>query len=115
MSQLATSSETPFSQLSSALAGAVDAASPAVVRVDRRRGSGTGIAWSEDLVVTTSFHAPDRTTVGFVAADGALVEREAVLVGRDPATDVAVLRVTGGGLTPARFREIDGLAVGQLT
>jgi S1-C subfamily serine protease len=116
MSQLATPDPqaSSFSQLSSALAGAVDAASRSVVRVDRRRGSGTGIAWSEDLVVTTSFHAPDRTSVGFTAADGALAEAEAELVGRDPGTDVAVLRVTGAGLSPAAFRDLDGLAVGQL-
>lgn len=103
-----------FSQLSSGLAGAVDRAAASVVRVDRRRGSGTGIAWSEDLVVTTSFHAPDHTTVAFTGAGGALVEAEAVLVGRDPGTDVAVLRVTGAGLTPATFRELGGLSVGQL-
>jgi S1-C subfamily serine protease len=116
MSQLAASDpgSSSFSQLSSALAGAVDRASPSVVRVDRRRGSGTGIAWSEDLVVTTSFHAPDRTIVAFIGADGGLVEAEAELVGRDPGTDVAVLRVLGGGLTPATFRALDGLSVGQL-
>ena len=116
MSQLAAPDPqaSSFSQLSSALAGAVGAAAPAVVRVDRRRGSGTGVAWSEDLVVTTSFHAPDRTTVAFPGPDGALVEAEAELVGRDAGTDVAVLRVAGGGLTPAVFRELDGLAVGQL-
>jgi len=115
MSQVAAESSSPFSQLSSSLADAVGVASPSVVRVDRRRGSGTGIAWSEDLVVTSSFHAPDRTTLGFVDASGAQVERPAEVVGRDPGTDVAVLRVEGGGLTPARFRDVDGLAVGQLT
>lgn len=114
MSHVAAASESPFTQLSSALADAVTAASPAVVRVDRRRGAGTGIAWSEDLVVTTSFHAADRTSIAFAAADGALVERDAELVGRDPGTDVAVLRVEGGGLTAAQLREVDGLAVGAL-
>lgn len=116
MSQVATTTEssTPFAALSAALADAVAAAAPSIVRVDRRRGAGSGIAWSEDLVVTTSFHARDRTTVAFPGADGALVERDAELIGRDPGTDVAVLRVVGGGLTPATFRDVDGLAVGQL-
>jgi S1-C subfamily serine protease len=116
MSQLAASDpgSSSFSQLSSALSDAVDRAGASVVRVDRRRGSGSGIAWSDDLVVTTSFHAPDQTTVAFTGAASTLVEAEAVLVGRDPATDVAVLRVTGGGLTPATFRELAGVSVGQL-
>jgi len=114
MSQVATESSSTFAALSSSLSDAVGVATPSVVRVDRRRGSGTGIAWSEDLVVTASFHAPDRTTVGFVDAAGALQTRDAEVIGRDPGTDVAVLRVSGGGLTPAHFRDVDGLAVGQL-
>jgi len=117
MSELATPEpqSTSFSQLSSALADAVSAAARSVVRVDRRRGSGTGIAWSDDLVVTTSFHAGDHPSVAFAAPDGGLVEVEAELVGRDPGTDVAVLRVPGGGLTPATFRAVDALSVGQLS
>ncbi len=112
MSQLAPTS--PFAQLSTSLADAVDRAAPSVVRVDRRRGGGTGIAWSDDLVVTSAFHAPERTTVEVPVAGGEPDARDAVLVGRDPGTDVAVLRVTGGGLTPAAFRDVDGLAVGAL-
>ncbi|MCB9560971.1 MAG: trypsin-like peptidase domain-containing protein [Kofleriaceae bacterium] len=114
MSQLAPDS--PFAQLSSSLAGAVDRVAPSVVRVARRRGGGgSGIVWSDDLVVTSAFHAPERTTVGVARADGTLDERDATRVGRDPGTDVAVLRIDGGGLTPAPFRELDGLGVGALT
>jgi S1-C subfamily serine protease len=36
------------------------------------------------------------------------------VIGRDPGTDVALLRVSGGGLAPAVFRDIDALAVGNL-
>lgn len=104
----------PLSNLSNALGDAVATAAPGIVRVDRRRGAGTGIAWSEDLVVTSSFHAADETTVAFAQADGSLVERAARVIGRDPGTDLAVLRVDGGGLTPAKLRDLDGLAVGQL-
>src|SRR5262245_50554329 len=106
MSQISTDpSSASFSSVSAALADAVAAAAPGVVRVDRRRGAGTGIVWAPDLVVTTSFHAPDETTVS-TGTD----ERKAALVGRDPGTDIAVLRVDGGGLTPAPFRPLDGLA-----
>jgi serine protease DegQ len=104
-----------FHQLDQALAAAVAAAAPSVVHVARGHHSGgTGIVWDADLVVTSSFHTPDRTKVGIGQADGTLDERDAEVIGRDPGTDVALLRVTGGGLTPAKLRDIDGLAVGNL-
>jgi S1-C subfamily serine protease len=103
-----------FHALDQGLAAAVAAASPAVVHVSRGHTGGTGIVWSEDLVITSSFHTPDRTKVGIGAGDGNLDLREAEVIGRDPGTDVALLRVAGGGLTPAKLRDIDGLAVGNL-
>jgi len=103
-----------FQALDQALAAAVAAAAPSVVHVSRGRTGGTGIAWSQDLVITSSFHTPDRTTVGIGTADGNLDEREAEVIGRDAGTDLALLRVSGGGLTPAKFRDLDNLAVGNL-
>lgn len=106
--------------LDQSLAAAVVAVGPSVVHVSRGRGprgheeGGTGIAWSPDLVISTSFHTPDQTEVGIPAADGELDTRAAEVIGRDPGTDVVVLRVTGGGLTPARFRELGALGVGNL-
>jgi len=92
--------------LDQALAAAVQAVAPSVVHVARGRSGGTGIAWSSDLVISSSFHTPDRTRVD--------EDREAEVIGRDPGTDVAVLRVTGGGLTPAKFRDLGDLGVGNL-
>jgi S1-C subfamily serine protease len=104
-----------FRSLDQALAAAVAAAAPSVVSVSRGRGGGTGIAWSDDLVISSSFHTPDRTRVGIGTQEGGdLDERDAEVIGRDPGTDLALLRVTGGGLTPAKLRELDGLAVGNL-
>lgn len=100
--------------LDQALAAAVAAISPSVLHVARGHGGGTGIAWSADLVVTSSFHTPDRTRVGVGQPDGSLDERDAEVIGRDAGTDVALLRVTGGALSPAKLRELDGLAVGNL-
>jgi S1-C subfamily serine protease len=101
-------------QLSTGLAAAIERVGPSLIHVSRRRGGGgTGIAWTEELVVTSSFHVPDDPELGVVAADGSLTRRAATVVGRDPGTDVAVLRVAGAGLAPASFRELDGLAVGQ--
>src|SRR5258706_5025014 len=103
-----------FKALDSALAAAVTAAAPSTVHIARGHSGGTGIAWSEDLVGTSSCHVPDRTKVGIGTDDGNLDEYDAEVIGRDPGTDVAVLRVSGGGLTPAKLRELDGLAVGNL-
>jgi len=103
-----------FHALDQGLAAAVQAASPAVVHVSRGHTGGSGIVWSEDLVVTSSFHTPDRTKVGIPTGDGNLDLRDADVIGRDPGTDVALLRVAGGGLTPGKLRDVDGLAVGNL-
>jgi len=103
-----------FTALDSALAAAVAAAAPSVVHVSRGHAGGTGIVWSEDLVITSSFHAPDRTRIGIGKADATLDERDAEVIGRDAGTDVALLRVAGGGLVPAKLRELAGLAVGNL-
>lgn len=101
--------------LDQALAAAVAAVAPSVVHVARghHRG-GSGIVWSDDLVISASFHTPDRTKVGLPTADGELDLRDAEVIGRDPGTDVCVLKVAGGGLTPATFREVDALGVGNL-
>lgn len=101
-------------QLDHALAAAVSAVAPSVLHVARGRGGGTGLAWTADLAISASFHTPDRTTIGIPTADGELDRRDAEVIGRDPGTDVAVLRVDGGGLVPARFRDLDGLGVGNL-
>jgi S1-C subfamily serine protease len=111
-----------FHALDQALAAAVAAAGRSVVHVARGHGhGGTGIVWADDLVVSSSFHTPDRTKVGIPTAggqpdggDGAIDQRDAEVIGRDPGTDVALLRVTGGGLTAATFRDIGALAVGNL-
>ena len=108
-----------FQALDQGLAAAVAAAAPAVIHISRGHSGGTGIAYSEDLVVTSSFHTPDRTKLGIPQPDGSLDEREAEVIGRDPGTDLAVLRVSGGAggavrMMPAKFRELDGVAVGNL-
>ena len=103
-----------FHALDQGLAAAVAAAGPSVVHVSRGRSGGSGIAWAPDLVVTSSFHAPDHARVGIPTADGELAFHEAEVIGRDPGTDVALLRVTGAVLAPATLRELAGLGVGNL-
>lgn len=114
MAQLA---QNVFHALDQALAAAVATAGRSVVQVGRGHGhAGTGIVWADDRVISSSFHTPDRTKVGIPdpGGNGDIEVREAEVIGRDPGTDVALLRVTGGGLTPASFRELGDLAVGNL-
>lgn len=102
------------STLESAFPAAVAAVAPAVVRVDRRRGGGSGLVWSDDLVISSSFHTPDQPTLGVADGDDT-AERTGRVLGRDPGTDVALIQVEGGGLTAAARRDLDGVAAGQLT
>ena len=113
---------TSFDGLGRALGDAVTLVARSVLHVDRagagarrHREGGTAIVWSDDIAISSSFHTPDVTRVGITQADGSLEERVARVVGRDPGTDVAVLRVDGGGLTPPQWRDLDDLAVGTLT
>lgn len=104
-----------FQALDQALAAAVASAAPSVIHISRgSRSRGSGIAWSDEHVISSSFHTPDKTTIGIGSADGSLDERSAEVIGRDPGTDIALLKVDGGGLTPGKFRELDNLAVGNL-
>lgn len=103
-----------LSQFSDALAASVAGASPGVVRVEgRRRLPASGIIWSSEGVVVTAHHVvehEDGITVGL--SDGR--EVSATLVGRDPTTDLAALRVEATGLIPPTWEEPEGLQVGHL-
>lgn len=90
-----------LSGLSDEMAGLVAAAGPYVVRVDgRRRVSASGILWAEDLVVTAHHILEVDETVDVVDGEGERVKAE--IVGRDPSTDLAILRVPNSpGEVPA--------------
>jgi S1-C subfamily serine protease len=87
-----------------------------VLRVEgRRRTPSSGIAWSKDLVVTTH-HALERDEeVKVGLPDGETAPAE--VVGRDPSTDLALLRVQGAqGASLAAVTFADGapLSAGHL-
>ena len=103
-----------LSTLSDGLAAAVETAGQSVVRVDaRQRMSASGIAWSADGLIVTAHHVVERDDEIVVGLpDGS--ETTATLVGRDPTTDLALLRATGANLTPPAWVEDVDLRVGQL-
>ena len=78
--------------LSDAFADAVSSAADGLVRVEGRdRLPATGIIWDAEGLIVTSHHVLERDEniiVGF--QDGESVAAE--LIGRDPSTDLAVLR-----------------------
>lgn len=101
-------------QLNDSLASAIARVAPSVVRVEGRRGApSSGIAWSSDGLVVAASHAVGRGDSG-VVVDEHGHRLEVALVGRDPATDVAVLRGPADALPPPAFSSADDLAVGHL-
>jgi S1-C subfamily serine protease len=102
--------------VSTALAATVEVASTGVVRVEaRRRLAATGIVWSPDGTVVTAHHVIEHDEpISVGLPDGQTVA--ATLIGRDPTTDLAVLRAQTTGLTPPRWAEPEGhdLRVGHL-
>jgi len=99
--------------LSDALAVAVQTARAAVVRIEQGRCATTsGTVLSDELVVTSQ-HAL-RGGDEFKVVDDAGVERNAELVGADAGTDLALLRVQGAGLTTPVFAAHEPLRVGEL-
>ena len=97
--------------LSNDLAATVAAVGPSIVRVEaRRRLPASGIVWSADGVIVTAYHVveqDEQIKVGL--ADGQTVS--ASLVGRDPTTDLAVLRSEAGGLTPPTWAKFDSQSI----
>lgn len=98
-------------QVSEAMADAVATAGQSTVRVEaRRRLPATGIVWAADLIVTAHHVVERDDDIRIGLPNGETVE--AALVGRDPSTDVAVLRAATG-LTPFN-RPDNALRVGSL-
>src|SRR6202790_2284743 len=97
-----------LTHLSNQLADAVQAAGAWTVRVQARRGPpASGIALAADLVLTAD-HVVDparEDSIKIGLPDGS--EVGASVVGRDPATDVAILRIASGSLTPAKAATAD--------
>ncbi len=103
-----------LSNLSTALAATVEAAGQSIVRVEgRRRLPASGIAWSADGVIVTAHHVVEQDgEIGIGLPDGG--STTATVAGRDPSSDVAVLRAKAGGLLPAARADLDALRVGHL-
>lgn len=94
---------------------------PSVVALSVRRsgrggfqdGSGSGVVISNDGIVVTSAHVVDGSDRGAATfVDG--WESGFDVVGRDPLSDLAILRLTDGEANPAVLGDASQLKVGQL-
>jgi S1-C subfamily serine protease len=101
-----------LADLSNEMADAVEAAARSTLLVNgRQRYPASGIAIGADLVLTADHVVERDEDISIVTPEGR--ESAAQLVGRDPASDVAVLRVPDAGLTAAT-QAADEARVGQL-
>lgn len=103
-----------LTSLSDALASAVETAAPSIVRVEgRRRLPASGVVWSADGLIVTAHHVVEQDeNIGIGLPDGRAVT--ASLVGRDPSTDLALLRIPSQGLAAAAWADAESIHVGHL-
>ena len=94
---------------------AVERAGPAVVKIDAdARATGSGFLFAPDGLIVTNSHVVARARAITAALPDGSTGR-ADLVGDDPDTDLAVLRVNIGGILPwARFGDSSSLKPGQV-
>jgi Do/DeqQ family serine protease len=121
-------------RLSDAFVSVAEKVSPAVVQIDVTardesadqimrffgknqdspvaRGTGSGVIFDKDGSILTNNHVIDHAlSINVRLRDGRLLP--ARLVGRDPATDLAVVKVDATGLTAANIGDSDKARVGE--
>jgi S1-C subfamily serine protease len=77
--------------LSTGFAGLIRDVAPSVVSIQSGRARLTGFSWRPGLIVAAENALPEDGEVSIVAHDSASVPAQ--IVGRDPSTDVALLRI----------------------
>lgn len=115
----------PLTEHEKTITGVVERATPSVVGITTveilrdaryrpfpREGIGSGVILSGDGLIVTNHHVVrDARAARMALSDGRRLE--ARLVGGDPESDLALLRVEANDLVPARLADTSALQVGQ--
>jgi S1-C subfamily serine protease len=105
--------ENPLIALSIELAATADRAGRSVVAVNARwRNSSSGVIWRKDVVVTADHTIRRDEEIRVTLPDGRAAVAE--LAGRDPGTDLAVLKVETGDAPIVRPAASDSVKTGNL-
>jgi S1-C subfamily serine protease len=76
------------------------------------RGTGSGVVFTPDGAILTNNHVIDEAlTINVHLRDGRFLP--ARLIGRDPSTDLAVIKVDAQGLVAAKFADSEAARVGE--
>ncbi|HXZ97271.1 MAG TPA: trypsin-like peptidase domain-containing protein [Burkholderiales bacterium] len=117
-----------FDAYSQAVVDAVDKVGPSVVKIDVKKnaagagrnaaregvqGSGSGFIFTHDGFILTNSHVATRAReMEVTLTDGRRFQAD--LIGDDPYTDLAVIRISAPNLLPAHLGESRSIRVGQL-
>ncbi len=86
---------------------------PHTNKMTEQAGAGSGFVISSDGYIITNNHViEDTLSISAAFADG--VEFNATLIGGDPSTDIAVIKVYEGELKPLQFANSDLIEPGQI-
>jgi S1-C subfamily serine protease len=102
---------TKLQELSTALAGLVASTAPSVTAVQSHRSRSSGFVWRPGLIVTADEALSEEGEYAVTLSGGDTVPAQ--IVGRDPSTDVALLRVDRSDLRPVSL-EAAPVPVGAL-
>lgn len=107
---------------SETIINAVEKIKNAVVKIDiyrtvngklRLSGSGSGFVFSSDGYIFTNSHVVNHAEkIRVTLLDN--TELEATLIGDDPDTDLAIIKIYAGNYSVAKLGETDNLRIGQL-
>jgi S1-C subfamily serine protease len=101
-------------ELSNALAEATGRAAASVVAIHTEtRGSSSGVLWRSGVIVTSEHALRRDEEIQVTLPNGRVVA--ATLAGRDPSTDIAVLRCAEAGAAVPQFGDAAALKPGSLT
>jgi S1-C subfamily serine protease len=101
-------------ELSNALAQITERAARSAVAVHTEaRGSSSGVVWRPGVIATVEHALRSDEEIQVTLSDGRVVP--AVLAGRDPSTDLAVLKCAEGGTELPEFGDAARLTPGNIT